>query len=377
MAPQLTQADISGLLNSPSEDARAQIAAKVGGQIDAGGLSGQERILAKDILRLMVQDAASLVRSAVAESLANTHDIPDDVAAALANDIDEIAVPFLEVSPAISDEDLISIVRGGSGAKSLAIAGRKTVSAAVSDTIAQVGGREAVSCMLSNPGADIEPTSYGHVLDRWQDDEDVAQRMAERELLPLNVSERLVALVSDEVKQRLMSRHGIGSDLADRMALEAREAATIKLIDGLPSIDDFSTLMQHLETSGRLSGSLVVRAACMGEMRFVEHALAQMARIDPRRAWTLVHDAGRLGLRALFQQAKLPQHLYLPLRVAVDVFHEMSLHGEIDDRARFRRATLERVLTQTDGLKNDDMDFLLYQMSRQDAAPSQFVALSA
>ena len=61
----------------------------------------------------------------------------------------------------------------------------------------------------------------------------------------------------------------------------------------------------------------------------------------------------------------------------MDVFHEMALDGELNDRARFRRATLERVLTQSDGLKNDDMDFLLYQMSRQDAAPSQFAALSA
>lgn len=377
MAPQLTQADISGLLGSPSAEARAQIAAKVGGQLQAGGLTGQERILADDIIRLMVRDAAALVREAVARSISNTPDIPVDVAAALANDIDEIAVPFLEISPAISEAELIAIVRGGSSAKSLAIAGRPTISSAVSDTIAQVGGKDAVSRMLANAGAEIAPTSYGHVLDRWQDDEDVTGLMAERKALPLSVSERLVALVSDEVKQRLVSRHGIGSELADRMALEAREAATIALIDGLPSIDNFAALMQHLESSGRLSGSLIVRAACMGEMRFVEYALAQMARISPDRAWTLVHDAGRLGLRALFQQARLPQSLYLPLRIAVDVFHEMSLNGELHDREHFRRSILERILTQSESLKSDDLDFLLYQVSRDQKVPAEFTAMSA
>lgn len=377
MVPPLTQADISGLLGSPSEDARAQVAVKVGTQVDAGGLSGQERLLANDILRLMVQDAASLVRIAVAESIANTPDIPADVAAALANDIDEIALPFLEVSPAISDEDLIAIVRSNGGAKAAAIAGRATVSSAVTEAIAEDGGKEAVSRMLENRGADIAPSSYNRVIDRWHDDDDVTGLMAERDALPLNVSERLVTLVSDEVKERLVSRHGIGSDLADRMALEAREAATIALLDGLPTIDDYVALMEHLQASGRLSGSLIVRAACMGEMRFVEHALAQMARVAPERAWTLVHDAGRLGLRALFQQARLSQTLYLPLRTAVDVFHDMSLNGEVHDRENFRRSIIERILTQPDGLKNDDLDFLLYQMSRKHEDDTAKQALSA
>jgi uncharacterized protein (DUF2336 family) len=377
MVPPLTQADISGLLSTPTEEARAQIAVKVGTQVDAGGLSGQERLLANEILRLMVQDAASLVRIAVAESIAKTPDIPADVAAALANDIDEIALPFLEVSPAISDEDLVGIVRSNGGAKAAAIAGRSTVSSAVTEAIAEDGGKEAVSRMLENQGADIAPSSYNRVIDRWHDDDDVTGLMAERETLPLTVSERLVTLVTDEVKERLVSRHGIGSELADRMALEAREAATIALLDGLPTINDYVALMEHLQASGRLSGSLIVRAACMGEMRFVEHALAQMARVAPERAWTLVHDAGRLGLRALFQQARLSQNLYLPLRTAVDVFHDISLNGEVHDRENFRRSIIERILTQPDGLKNDDLDFLLYQMSRKHETEAADQALSA
>jgi len=372
MAPQLTQADITGLLSSPSDEVRAEIALKVGNQVDAGGLSGQERMLANDILRLMVKDAASLVRAAVAQSIANTPAIPADVAVALANDIDEIAVPFLTTSPAISDEDLIAIVRGNSDAKAVAIAGRPRLSSDVSDAIAEDGSRDAVNRMLSNRGAEIAPASFNRVLDRWQDDDEVASIMAQRDGLPLNVSERIVTLVSDELRERLITRHGIGSDLAQRMALEARESATIALLDGLDGLENYAPLMKHLHESGRLSGSLIVRAACMGEIKFVEHALARLARIAPERAWTLVHDAGRLGLRALFQQARLPQHFYLPLRAAIDAFHDMSRSGEVPGEPHFQQLILERILTQPKGLKADDLDFLLYQMSRAEAADRQY-----
>ena len=95
------------------------------------------------------------------------------------------------------------------------------------------------------------------------------------------------------------------------------------------------------------------------------------ARISPERAWTLVHDAGRLGLRALFQQARLSQDLYLPLRIAVDVYHEMVRSEEVLDREHFRRQIIERILTQPDGLKNDDLDFLLYQIARQEQIIAQ------
>jgi uncharacterized protein (DUF2336 family) len=366
MAPQLTQADISELLNAPTTDKRAQIALKVGRQIDAGSLTGQERLLANDILRLMVRDAADLVRAAVADAVASSPIIPADVVTEIVNDIDAISVPFIEKSPAITDEDLIAIIEAGAPAKALAIAGRSSVSEDVSDAIALGGDRDAVARLMGNDGAEISSTTYGTVLSRWHDDVGIADRMAMRKVLPLSVVERLVSLVSDEMKNQLVARGGIGNDIAERLAFEARESATIRLMDGLDGIDDYAELMLHLQASGRLSGTLIVRAACMGEMKFVEHALARLAKIPADRAWTLVHDAGRLGLRALFQQAKLPQDLYLPLRIAVDVFHEIVATEEVVDREHFRRQIIERILTQPDGLKSDDLDFLLYQISRQE-----------
>ncbi len=366
LTPLLSQEDIATLLAGPTEDVRADIAFKVGEQVDAGVLSGQERLIANDILRLMVSDAADRVRAAMAKSIATCADIPHDVAQRLALDIDDIAVPFLEVTPALSDADLVAIVRGGSDKKSSAIAGREHVSSDVCDAIASDGARGAISNLLANKGADITTSSYGTLMDRWEKDSGVTGLIAARDHLPIGVTERLVTMISDEARDRLIKNHSLGDEVARRMALEAREAVTIGLLDGLPGLDNYKRLMDHLYVSGRLTGTLIVRAACMGEIQFVEHALAQLVKITPERAWTLVHDSGRLGLRALFNHAKLERELYLPLRIAVDVFHETALNGEVHDREHFRLTIIERVLTQPDGLKSEDLDFLLYQISRQE-----------
>lgn len=365
MQTKLTKADIAALLSNPTEDLRAGIAEKVGNQVEAGGLTGQERHIAHDILRIMVRDAAERVRDALAKSLAFADDLPSDVANRIARDLDAIAVPFLETTPSLSDEELIAIVRSGSDAKSVAIAGRPTVSIDVSDVIAAEAGKEAVKRLLDNAGAEISNTSYDRVVDRWGEDEEVSSRVAAREALPLAVAERLVSLVSDEVRAHLIDNHNMSEDLAARVAVETRENATIGLLDGLAGVESMTRFVEKLHISGRLTPTLVLRAACLGEMRFVEAALGQLARIPADRAWTLVHDAGRLGLRALFVRAGLPQALYQPLRIAVDVYHETALDGRVHDREHFRRTIIERVLTKYQDLEGDDLDFLLYQISRQ------------
>ncbi len=65
MTERLTQTDVAKLLNDSSPDARANAAAKIAGQFNAGDLNATERGLAEQIFRVMVQDAALRVREAL------------------------------------------------------------------------------------------------------------------------------------------------------------------------------------------------------------------------------------------------------------------------------------------------------------------------
>ncbi|HVY03190.1 MAG TPA: DUF2336 domain-containing protein, partial [Caulobacterales bacterium] len=125
MRANLTEADIRTLIKGPTEDDRALAAQKICRCIDGLRLSGEERAHAETILKMMAEDAAASVRRALAVTLKNSPRLPRALARKLADDIDSIALPILQHSPALSDEDLIEIVRSAPPTKQVAVAKRE------------------------------------------------------------------------------------------------------------------------------------------------------------------------------------------------------------------------------------------------------------
>jgi uncharacterized protein (DUF2336 family) len=348
MTSRLTPRDIEALLNNPSAEVRAEIAVKVASEFSDHLLSERERGLAEQILGIMVKDAAERVREALASSLAHSSDVPRDVAISLARDIDKIAVPFLQETPALSDTDLIALVRASTGVKQQAIARRTEVSWSVSEALIDTGKREVVRALVRNPGAQITETGFGKILDRHADDPEITEPMVRRAELPLTVAERLVAVVSDQLRAHLIRHHKVPKHVAEKLAAQSRERATVGLVDGAQDSRNIVDLVRQLRTGNRLTPSLIC-----------EEAFSQLATIPVHKAWILLHDAGPLGLRAIYDRAKMPEVLYPAFRVALDVFHETELDGMPHDRERFERRMLERILTQYDHLATDDLGFLL------------------
>ena len=120
----LTEDDLRMLVKGPTADERALAAHKLCRAMDRDNLSRQELAQAHEILRLMAKDAAELVRRALAVTLKASPVLPRDVALKLARDMEAIAMPVLNFSPAFTEEDLIDIARSGGPARQVAIARR-------------------------------------------------------------------------------------------------------------------------------------------------------------------------------------------------------------------------------------------------------------
>src|SRR5690348_2534329 len=153
MASSLTQADVARLLAEPSASARAEVADKLAREIDNTLLTDTELSIAHDIVRLIARDVELAVRSALSHSLRKASRLPPDVARRLASDVEAVALPILSDSPALTDADLIEIVRQGSTRKQEAIAGRAAVSEQVSDALVTQGSEPAVAALLGNAHA--------------------------------------------------------------------------------------------------------------------------------------------------------------------------------------------------------------------------------
>ncbi len=360
----LTQDDIRTLVRGGTADERAIAAHKLCRRIDAG-LGEADREAAAEVLRLMALDAAELVRRALAVTMKTSRELPRDVAVRLAHDVESVATPVLTFSPVLTDEDLAAIVALPDAVKQLAVARRPTLSEAVTTALVRHAGEEAVKTACANDNAHFSEAALGSAMERFASSDALASAMALRKILPAAICERLVSRVSESVRQQLVDRHQLSPETALSIAIGTRERATVDLVDQAGRAVDLKAFTAHLHVEERLTASLLLRALANGHMSFFEWGMAELAAVAHHRAWMMIHDAGPLGLKAIYGRAALPEGLYPAFRVAVDTYHALQQEGGDFDLRRFQQRMLERFLTQ-DAAPVEEVDYLLERMDRLD-----------
>jgi uncharacterized protein (DUF2336 family) len=360
----LTEDDLRMLVKGPTADERALAAHKLCRAMDRDNLSRPELAQAHEILRLMAKDATELVRRALAITLKASPVLPRDVALKLARDMESIAMPVLNFSPAFTEEDLIDIARTGGPARQEAIARRFNLPAAVAETLVDVGCEEAVRLVCANDNADLGEAPLQTAINRYEASQPVLTAIAYRRVLPLSVTERLVNLVSDQVRRHLIEHHRLSPEVAQQISTATGERAVIDLVDQAGRAGDMGGFVAHLHRNGRLTASLLLRALAQGQMALFEWGISELAGVPHHRTWLMIHDAGPLGLKAIYERAGLPARLFPAFRSGVDTFHALNADGAARDKERFQERMLQRFLTQPQQAPKEDVDYLLEKMDR-------------
>ena len=360
----LTDLDLHRLIKSGDDDERATAAHKLCRAIDRADLSELDRAAAEKILRVLAGDVAEMVRRALAVTLKSSDLVPRDVARRLARDVDSVAMPMIAFSPAFADEDLIEIVRSGSSSRQTAVAGRPKVSRDVSDVIAAEAGELAVRTLAANDNADLSESAMGRAVQRFGTSKELVAALAYRPVLPMAITEKLIGLASEAVRDHLVSRHALAPEVAIQLAQFTRERATVDLIDQAGAAPDLANFVAALNARKALNASLLLRGLARGQMAFFEHGLSELAGVSHDRAWLMIHDAGPLGLRAIYDRAGLPPRLFQAFRAGVDTWRSMQSEGSDMTGDRFQQRMLERFLTQRPNTPREDMTYLLERLDR-------------
>ncbi len=371
MTDRLTEADVSRLLSNSSAQVRAQTAVKIATEFDGGALTLHERLIAEDIIRKMVKDAEVLVREALSNHLKECDELPHDIAASLARDVDAVALPMLQFSDVLTDADLVEIVRTQSPMKQMAVAQRETVSSELADALVKTEREDIVAAVVSNEGADLSERSLQKALDKFGSSDAVKSPMVRRGRLPITVAERLVTLVSEAMQEYLVTHHELAGAVASDLILQSRERATMKLLSEESDELDVERLVGQLKANGRLTPTIILRALCMGDIAFFEASLATLAEVPITNARMLIHDEGSLGLEALYDKANLPKILFPAMRTAIEVLRETDFDCGPNDRDRYKCRVLERILTQFESIGtigSDNLDYLMSKLGKLGAA---------
>ncbi len=367
-------ADFAQLPHTMPKELRIRLAEKMTQGYRNRQLSESDRKVALQLFHLLAEDVELRIRQILAEELKQAPDLPRDIALKLAQDVDStVASPMLRHSQALTDDDLERIIHATENAACLlAIAGRETVSARVGETLVGKGHLEVAAELARNHGADISESVALKAAEVFGDQPSLLHALIERSALPADVAEKMVVLVSDSVRQELTKKYAIQPKTAERAVEATRERMVADMLrPGQMNWLETTQFVNHLFHSGRLTHSLLMQAICLGNMPFVESALAHMADISVDNVRKLMQDKGPLGFRALYKAANLPSSLYDAISTVLRLALEETHGGEIPP-PDYRERMMRRIMSAGYHEQIDNMPFLLTILSHKpDALSSQ------
>jgi uncharacterized protein (DUF2336 family) len=325
-------------------------------------LSPDDLAAAEGAMLMLLDDPSPLVRRALADALAASPSAPPAIVIALAADQPQIAAPVYALSPLFVDADLVDAAATGGGTIQAAIASRAGLPQSVAAAIAEVGTAEACLVLVENRNAQIMPFSLDRIVERFGHLAAIREALLAREDIPAATRQTLVIKLSETLAGFVAGRSWLGADQAQRIAREACEKATVTIAAETPGTE-LGPLIRHLRASGQLTAGLILRALLSGNIALFEEALAELTGMPVARVSGLVHDRGTVGLRALFDKAKLPASTYPAFKEAIEAMREGFLL-EPGGATRLKRRMIERVLTRCEDADLDELAPLLTLLRR-------------
>lgn len=359
----LSPAGVERLSLDPSVENRIDAANSVGAVFADGELGDSELETAAAILEKLSQDVELKVRQAVCEQVLRCPSLPPNIARRLARDVESVAVPIIRCCEALSDTDLIALIRDRNTLKQVSVARRDTVSPVVAGELVGTGKKTVVKTVLANDGAEIPETSLVEIVDAFGDLPSVQSLLVDRPALPAAVTLRLTSLVSDALAERLVTRHRLPPRFAGRLVAHGRESALCNMIGAGTSVHDAEAVARSMDRAGTLTPTFVLRLLCVGNFELFVALMASLAGISLGNARTLIHDHGRDGFRSLYEQSGLPEEIFAAFRTALEVALEVRRSGKSGWDASATQRIIDALAQANEDVSPDGLDSVLQQLA--------------
>jgi uncharacterized protein (DUF2336 family) len=173
-----------------------------------------------------------------------------------------VAGPVLAHSSRLTSSDLVEIASTQSQGHLLAISGRARLDESVTDVLAHRGDSEVVQKLAANQGARLSQSGFAELTERAENDESLAQGLARRVDIPLEMLSDLLARATEAVRSRLLACVSLEREAEVRIAL----AMVSKKV---------RTIISRDYTEAQHAVSLMQRARKLNEPAVFQFAVAQ------------------------------------------------------------------------------------------------------
>ncbi len=329
--------------------ARLTLARQLAELLADPGTPEKEKVQTVPAVLKLIGDPEAEVRKALAGHLVTAEKLHADIIFNIVAGEDEIALPFLTATPALNDWHMMAILRVGDPPRQAAVARRHDISAEAIEFTVKSAGAAACLALFDNSAVKFDDRDYHTLYARFGQSPEVVERLLGRSDLPLDIRIIQAKHASNRMQQLMAERSWIPANDAAELVADAEETAILRiLVQANP--EELARVVPFLVSKAMLTPSIIVRAACLGQMQVVERAFAHLAGVPAARTRELMRGRGLLGFKSLHVKSGLPQSCFGILRAACDVTIDKGEEGiELDPEA-FGRRLIETLMTRYEGM---------------------------
>ncbi len=216
--------------NNP--EARLELTSIITGLFEID-LSHNESELVADVLIGLMRQAEKDLRLALSERLAVMDNVPLRLALNIANDEIEVATPILIKNKALSDLDLIYIIKSKTPAYWAKIAQREEMSSNLIDILAETEDIETAHNLVTNDHIKLTEKAMTTIASLAQTNPKLAPPLVHREEITKDIAQKLYQLVGEELKNHISKMFGELKDEPVDLEQVAQVAEITKAVDDI------------------------------------------------------------------------------------------------------------------------------------------------
>lgn len=261
--------------------------------------SERELALFADIMMRLVDQVEEADRRALAERIARTAETPRDLAVRLAYDELPVAAPILELSPALTDGDLVGIAGSVGQEHLVSIARRPNLAVPVTDVLVGRGGLRVLDTAARNLTAQFSAAGFNRMGSRAKVEPLLGDALSQRSDLPMPLARSLLPVLEPDARkrleQRLMEAGGRMSDLMDR-AMKLIETARAEPTEGRAEL---RRLLVDLRSGHRRLDDVLDDLIFQRRTFDIAALLAELAAVPEAHTSNVLHKVNPSGIGAI------------------------------------------------------------------------------
>ncbi len=327
--------DLISLAQEPSSGRRRELLRRVTDIFLAGpGRSPAEAQAFDGVFCSLADDMEIDVRADLAARFAHAPAAPRALAAKLARDCIEVALPILSNANLLTEADLLDVARTRGQGHLRAVSARPVVSEAVSEVIVERSDDETLAVLVRNDGAALSRRAVETVVERAASSPTLQEAVVERESLPLDLLNEMYLVVEARLRERIRTRNAAADPATLEAALKlARTRLAARITSPPADFDEAEVEAERMAARARLNAPLLLGYLRSGQRIHFAAGLARLAEVDTATVLAVVERSDFDAMAIVCKAADLDKSMFLTFAVITyggrDAMGRASAYGKL------------------------------------------------